>query len=127
MSPCAIRSASRAASFPSVLRPGAFFTCAALAGAGSNSPSDRMGHTGFQETPVASITIGLHPCADSHADKAMRSAVVVLNVRASRLTSPSLVWRAQATTLSLWTSSPAQSACRTSLFPPPPPPAWSPG
>ena len=59
MSPCAIRSASRAASFPSVLRPGAFCTGAALASAGSNSPSDRMGHTGFQETPVASITIGV--------------------------------------------------------------------
>ena len=42
----------------------------------------------------------MHPCADSHADKAIRSAVVVLNVRTSRLTLPSMVWRAQATTLS---------------------------
>lgn len=35
-------------SFTSVLRPGTFFTCAALASTNSNSPSDKMCHTGCQ-------------------------------------------------------------------------------
>src|SRR5208283_1906416 len=42
MSPCAIRSASQVASFTSVLRPGTFFTCAALASTSSNSPSGAL-------------------------------------------------------------------------------------
>ena len=46
--PCASSSASQVASFTSVLRPGTFFTCAALASASSNSPSARMCQTGFQ-------------------------------------------------------------------------------
>src|SRR5580700_6384839 len=46
--PCASRSASHVASFTSVLRPGTFLTCLALANISSNSPSLRMFHTGFQ-------------------------------------------------------------------------------
>jgi hypothetical protein len=36
------------ASLTLVLRPSPFFTCAAFASTNSNSPSSRMGHTGFQ-------------------------------------------------------------------------------
>ena len=46
--PCASRSASQIASATSVLRPGTFFTCAALARISVKSPSDRMCQTGFQ-------------------------------------------------------------------------------
>ncbi len=45
--PCAKRSASHMASFTSVLRPGTFFTCAALAKTRSSS-SASTAHTGFQ-------------------------------------------------------------------------------
>ena len=46
--PCASSSASQVASFTSVLRPGTFLTCAALARTSANPPSARMCQTGFQ-------------------------------------------------------------------------------
>jgi hypothetical protein len=52
MRPCASRSASQVASFTSVLRPGTFLTCIALASTSSNA-SARTAQTGFQYTPVA--------------------------------------------------------------------------
>src|SRR5258705_10947103 len=39
------------------------------------------------------------PSADNHSDNAMRSLVVVLNVRTSLFTAPSTIWRTQATTV----------------------------
>jgi len=85
----------------SVLRPGTFLTCAAFASTNSNSPSERMCQTGFQYTPVASITRCVQPSTDSHSDKAISPLVVVLNDRTSLFTSPSTKWRTQATTESL--------------------------
>ena len=49
-SPWASRSASQAASATSVLRPGTFFTCAALARISTRSPSDSTCQTGLQYT-----------------------------------------------------------------------------
>ena len=91
----------------SVLRPGTFFTCAALASTNVNALSDRMCQTGFQYTPVASIATWVQPFDASHSDKLTRLAVVVLNVCTSVTTSPPDAMRMQATTLSLWTSRPA--------------------
>ena len=54
ISPWASRSASHMASLTSVLRPGTFLTCAALASTSSKWPSSTC-HTGFQYTPVASM------------------------------------------------------------------------
>jgi hypothetical protein len=54
--------------------------------------------TGFQYTPVASITMCVQPSTDSHSDKAIGPLVVVLNDRTSLFTSPSTMWRTQATT-----------------------------
>jgi hypothetical protein len=51
-SPWASRSASQAASATSVLRPGTFFTCAALARISTRSPSDSTCQTGLQYTQV---------------------------------------------------------------------------
>ena len=48
ISPQATRSAIHVASFTSVLRPGTFLMCAALATISSNAPSLRMFPTGFQ-------------------------------------------------------------------------------
>jgi hypothetical protein len=56
ISPCASKSASQAASATSVLRPGTFLTRAALASTSVRSPSPSTCQTGFQCTPVASIT-----------------------------------------------------------------------
>jgi hypothetical protein len=46
--PWASRSASQVASATSVLRPGTFFTCAALASTKAKSPSPSTCQTGFQ-------------------------------------------------------------------------------
>ena len=46
--PKAVKSAIQVASFTSVLRPGTFLICAALAKISSNLPSLKMFHTGFQ-------------------------------------------------------------------------------
>src|SRR5215471_14968376 len=48
ISPQLTKSAIHVASFMSVLRPGTFLMCAALATISSNLPSLRMFHTGFQ-------------------------------------------------------------------------------
>src|SRR5258708_29311098 len=50
--------------------------------------------------PVASMATCVQPSADNHSDNAMRSLVVVLNVRTSRFTAPSTIWRTQAITVS---------------------------
>src|SRR6266481_4973313 len=50
--------------------------------------------------PVASRATCVQPSADNHSDNAMRSLVVVLNVRTSLFTAPSTIWRTQATTVS---------------------------
>ena len=114
--PCARRSASQVASFTSVLRPGTALTWAALARASSRSISSHStAQTGFQYTPVASITTCVTPWLFSHADKRSRSAVVVANVSTWRTTRAPSAMRAQATTLSLWMSRPAQRGCRTSM------------
>ena len=76
-------------------------TCAAFASTNSNSLSERMCQTGFQYTPVASITMSVQSSADSHSDKAIRPLVVVWNDRTSLFTAPSTMWRTQATTESL--------------------------
>jgi hypothetical protein len=60
-----------------------------------------MCQTGFQYTPVVSIMMCVQSSIDSHADKAIRSLVVVLNDRTSRFTAPSTVSRVQATTEAL--------------------------
>ena len=57
-----------------------------------------MCQTGFQYTPVASITMWVQPSADSHSDKAIRPLVVVWNDRTSLFTVPPIMWRMQATT-----------------------------
>jgi site-specific DNA recombinase len=55
--------------------------------------------------PIASddetIMMCVQPSTDSHSDKAIRPLVVVLNDRTSLFTSPSTMWRTQATTESL--------------------------
>src|SRR5215471_4942632 len=66
MSPCASRSAIQVASLTSLLRPGTFLMCAALASTSSNSPSSRC-HTGFQYTPVASIAMCVQPASRSQS------------------------------------------------------------
>src|SRR3954447_2191033 len=87
MRPCARRSASQVASFTSVLRPGTALTWAALARASARSVSSHStAQTGFQYTPVASITACVTPWLFSHADKRSRSAVVVANVSTWRTT-----------------------------------------
>ena len=58
ISPCANRSAIQAASLRSLLRPGTFRICWALASTRVND-SSRTCHTGFQYTPVASIARGV--------------------------------------------------------------------
>ena len=66
MSPWASRSAIHVASFMSVLRPGTFRMCAALARTNVRVSSSTC-QTGFQYTPVASIATCVHACAVSHA------------------------------------------------------------
>src|SRR6266403_2195484 len=46
------------------------------------------------------MATSVQPSADNHSDNAMRSLVVVLNVRTSLFTAPSTIWRTQATTVS---------------------------
>jgi hypothetical protein len=74
------KSAIHSASFTSVLRPGTFLTCCALATTISNAPS-RMAYTGFQYTPVLSMATWVQPCDSSHSRKASSSRVVVPKVR----------------------------------------------
>jgi hypothetical protein len=107
MRPCASRSASQVASFTSVLRPGTFLTCIALASTSSNA-SARTAQTGFQYTPVASMAACVTPWPASQRARRSSSTVVVPNVSTKR----SMPWpwttRAQATTPSRCTSMPAQ-------------------
>jgi hypothetical protein len=105
-SPCASRSESHIASLTSDFRPGTLRTCCAFARTNSNAPS-RTCHTGFQYTPVASMTTCVHCCSSSHAESSNSAVVVVANERTSCVTFPSTVIRAHATTTSLCTSSPA--------------------
>ena len=113
--PCASSSASQTASLTSLLRPGTFFTCAAFARSSSKSPSERICQTGFQYTPVASIATGVTPFSASQSANPNRPAVVAAKVFTSVTTLPSLASRTQATTVSLWTSRPAQRGCRSSI------------
>ena len=99
--PWARRSDCQAASLTSLLRPGTFFTCRALASTSSTSPSLRMCQTGFQYTPVASMATCRHPCEASQSESSSSSRVVVPKVRSSRFTLPSTTRRRQATTVSL--------------------------
>src|SRR5689334_25292550 len=101
-------SAIQAASLTSVLRPGTFLTCAALARTSSSSPSDSTCHTGFQYTPVASIATCVQPFSESQSDNANKPEVVVANVLTSVTSLFSVASRTEATTDFLWTSSPAQ-------------------
>jgi hypothetical protein len=114
-SPWASRSASQAASATSVLRPGTFLTCAALARTSASSPSESTCQTGFQYTPVASITAWVQPHPASHAPSASSPGVVASNRRTSRCTPPGSASRTAAATLSLCTSRPAQRGWRTSI------------
>src|SRR5439155_18473042 len=61
ISPCASSSANHVASFTSVLRPGTFLTCAALASTSSKPRPASTCQTGFQYTPVASIAAWVPP------------------------------------------------------------------
>src|SRR5262245_42093406 len=108
--PCANRSASQAASFTSLLRPGTFFTCAAFARISANRPS-RMCQTGFQYTPVASIATCVHPALSNHSASANNPCVVVGKRRTSRSALRLLIRRRQATTSTLCTSRPAHRLC----------------
>src|SRR6478609_11940708 len=76
------RSASHVASLTSVLRPGTFFTCAALAKISSKWPSSTC-HTGFQYTPVASMATCATPKESSQSARLSRPEVVVAKVRTS--------------------------------------------
>ena len=95
------------ASLTSVLRPGTFFTCAALASTSSKWPSSTC-HTGFQYTPVASIATCSTPKDSSQSASSSRPDVVVAKVRTSCNGAPSPAMRTQATTVCLCTSNPAQ-------------------
>src|SRR5256886_7217195 len=69
------KSASHSASFTSVLRPGTFRTCCALATTISKAPS-RRAYTGFQYTPVLSIATCVQPSESNHSRKRNSSRVV---------------------------------------------------
>ena len=116
ISPCANRSAIQAASFRSLLRPGTFRMCCALASTSVNdASSSRTCHTGFQYTPVASIATCVQPASVSQAASASRPAVVVANSRCSVVTFRPAAMRAHAFTHREWTSNPAHRACKTSM------------
>jgi hypothetical protein len=116
-SPCARRSESHVASLTSDFRPGTLRTCCALASTSSNEPSS-MCHTGFQYTPVASMTTCVQRCSSSQVESSQSAVVVVANERTSCVTRPSRAIRAHATTTSLCTSSPAHLGYRTSMSSP---------
>src|SRR5258708_35681992 len=113
ISPCANRSAIQVASFTSVLRPGTFLMCAALASTNSKS-SSKICHTGFQYTPVASIATCVQLQELSHSAKLNNPLVVVRKLRTSCCTGVD-TQRTQATTTSLCTSRPAQRGYNTSM------------
>ena len=107
ISPCANRSAIQVASFRSLLRPGTFRMCCALASTSVNeASSSRTCHTGFQYTPVASIATCVQPASVSQAASSSRPAVVVANSRCSVVTFRPAAMRAHAFTHREWTSSP---------------------
>ncbi|MDT4883063.1 hypothetical protein FQZ97_1190730 [compost metagenome] len=98
--PWASRSAIHIASLTSVLRPGTFFTCAALASTSSKWPSSTC-HTGFQYTPVASMATTSTWKESSQSHKLSRAEVVVAKVRTSCNGGPSPAMRTHATTVCL--------------------------
>src|SRR3954465_1462780 len=85
--PCARRSASQVASFTSVLRPGTALTWAALARASARSfSSHSTAQTGFQYTPVASITTCVtHDVRDAVALQPRRQTLQVCGRGGKRL------------------------------------------
>ena len=116
ISPCANRSAIQAASFRSLLRPGTFRMCCALASTSVNdSSSSRTCHTGFQYTPVASIATCVQPASVSQAASSSRPAVVVANSRCSVVTFRPAAMRTHAFTHREWTSNPAHRGYKTSI------------
>jgi len=107
--------AAHVASLTSVLRPGTFLMCRAVARTNVNVSSSRC-QTGFQYTPVASIATCVQPCAVSQSDRASTAVVVVPTAATTCSVSPlARAMHAQATTLSLCTSSPAQRGDRSSI------------
>ena len=112
--PCASRSAIQVASLTSLLRPGIWRRCIALASTSSNWPS-RTCQTGFQKTPVDSIATWVIPRPASQSARASSSRVVVPNVRTSWVIAPATARRAQATTVFWCTSRPAHRGCIISM------------
>ena len=117
ISPWASRSAIQVASFMSLLRPGMFRMCIALANTSSNRPSKTC-QTGFQYTPLDSIATCVHPCCSSQSASRNNSWVVVPKRSSVRWTRGPSACRAQATTLAGCTSNPAHRAYMTSITPP---------
>ena len=109
---------SHSASLTSVLRPGTCLTWRALTSRQSNS-SSRIPHTGFQSTPVASITTCSTPNAASQSRNVNSPATVVENsaTRCSR-ERPYPGTRTHAITCSLCTSSAAGRSTTVSICTP---------
>jgi hypothetical protein len=82
----------------SLLRPGMFRMCLAVARTSSTLPS-RTCHTGVHSTPVDSIATWVQPWAMSQSLSATSSWVVVPKVRTSCVTDEPATTRAQATTM----------------------------
>ena len=105
-SPNANNSASHAASDTSLLRPGRLRTSRAFTKTSANR-SSKMCHTGFQYTPVASITTSRIRHPSSQSPNRNSSSVVVPNRSVTCSSLPRSTTRTAATTSSLCTSSPA--------------------
>ena len=104
----------------SVLRPGTFLTCRALTSINSNR-SSRTVQTGYQYTPVDSITTWVTPPSSSQSRKDSSPFIVVRKVRIvfSRSSGPAPGVRMHATTVFLCTSRPAHRSINTSVLRPP--------
>src|SRR3954453_8387647 len=82
----------------------------------TSKPASRRLKTGFQYDPVDSIATTLTPWAVSQSERFKRSPVMVAKVLIVLVTLPAgSTLRTQATTVRLWTSSPAQQRCSTSI------------
>ena len=77
--------------------------------------SSRTCHTGFQNTPVASIATCVQPASVSHSASSRRPDVVVGNSRCSVATVRPAAARTHAFTRREWTSNPAHRRYRTSI------------
>ena len=108
--------ASHVASFTSLLRPGTFRMCWALASVELESGPRAHARPASSTPPVASIATWVHPCARQPVrqfQQARASSSTPCDVRSVT------VWpttrRAQATTCRAWTSNPAHRGYRTSI------------